>query len=479
MSIVPRKTVVLEVSDTSLRLLVASGRNIKRAASTRLEPGLVQNGAIMDQEAVAARIRQLLRESKVHARRVSLCISGLHSLTMVVHLPQLPERLVAEAVMREAGRTLPVPLEQLYLTWQAIATPDRRLQVFVVGVPRTTADAVLATTRRAGLTVRKMDIKPMALTRLAPRPTCVLLDVQPTEFDIIVMGDGIPHPIRTIPIPAEDLDTEGRLAIIRDDLIRTIDFYNSNHADNPLVADTPVHVTGSLAAEEEQLQALAREVGHPVLPLPPPLRGLAEGVGYFAGSMGMVIGQAGGRPAPASLVADMDALPEAFRPKTFSLARVVAVTGSVLLVLAIVIQATMIQQGAAAMAQESRRLETINRIVEHKRLEKLDLKRALVRVEATQEMLSSAITELNERRSSFNHDLAVASNALPEGVSVVGLSHDGEIISITIDTPLEGHALGYARTLVNSGMFEEVIVTRMSLQEDGQLRFVITIVTAD
>ncbi len=89
------------------------------------------------------RIKQLFQSQKVNTRKVILGFSGLHSLTRPATLPQLPKAMLPEAVAREARRVLPVPLDQLYLTWRTIPCPKGRIQVFIAATPRKTADSLV------------------------------------------------------------------------------------------------------------------------------------------------------------------------------------------------------------------------------------------------------------------------------------------------------------------------------------------------
>ncbi|GAI28594.1 unnamed protein product, partial [marine sediment metagenome] len=85
-----------------------------------------------------------------------------------------------------------------------------------------------------------MDLKPLLLARVVKEATAVIVDVQPTEFDIVIMGDGVPQPIRTVPLPSEELSWQEKLPMIRDELDRTIKFYNSNNPEKPLVSTIPI-----------------------------------------------------------------------------------------------------------------------------------------------------------------------------------------------------------------------------------------------
>jgi type IV pilus assembly protein PilM len=121
------KVVTLYINDNSLRLLVAKGKQVRKWATLPLEPGLVRDGVIVAETEVAAKITELLKTQGVKTKKVVAGLSGLHCLSRVIALPQLSKTLLAEAVKREAERVVPVPLEQLYISWQIIPSSEEEL----------------------------------------------------------------------------------------------------------------------------------------------------------------------------------------------------------------------------------------------------------------------------------------------------------------------------------------------------------------
>ena len=97
-----KKIVTLYVDDTSLRLMVTDGKRIKEWAESPLEPGLIEDGVIVNEAEVAAKVKQLFEVQKVKTKKVIMGVSGLRCLTRPVILPQLPKEMVDEAVKREA-----------------------------------------------------------------------------------------------------------------------------------------------------------------------------------------------------------------------------------------------------------------------------------------------------------------------------------------------------------------------------------------
>jgi Tfp pilus assembly PilM family ATPase len=155
--------------------LVSQGQHIKKWADLKLEPGLVKSSVVANEEEVAARIKLLLETQKVNTKKVSLGYSGLHSLTRPATLPQLPKAMLPEAVAREARRVLPVPLDQLYISWHTLPCPKGRVQVFIAATPRKIADSLVETLHAAGLEPRRMSIKPLLLTKAATVNTAILV----------------------------------------------------------------------------------------------------------------------------------------------------------------------------------------------------------------------------------------------------------------------------------------------------------------
>ena len=181
-----KEIVTLYIDDSCVRLLVTRGKQIKKWADLPLEPGLVKNRVVIKEAEVSNKVKQLFKVLKVRSKKVVVGVSGLNCLTRPISFPHIPGELLEEAVMREAKRTLPVPPEQLYLSWQTIPAPPGKTQVFLVAIPQKMADAMLKTLRGAGLKPYLMELKPLALARATKEATSIIVDVQPAEFDIVI-----------------------------------------------------------------------------------------------------------------------------------------------------------------------------------------------------------------------------------------------------------------------------------------------------
>ena len=108
------------------------------------------------------------------------------------------------------------------------------------------ADMIIRIINKAGCKPYLMDIKPMALARLSREATAVILDVQQKEFDIVILVNGIPQPVRTIAFPQEALSLPDKLNMVRAELSRTLEFIKNKSEEVQLKPDTVMLVSGDL-----------------------------------------------------------------------------------------------------------------------------------------------------------------------------------------------------------------------------------------
>ncbi|MFC1993190.1 pilus assembly protein PilM [Chloroflexota bacterium] len=473
-----KKIVTLYIDDASVRLLVTTGKRIKKWAELPLEPGLVKGGVVIKEAEVAAQIKQLLQVNKVKANKVIIGVSGLHCLTRPIALPQLPKAMLAEAVMREAQRVLPVPLEQFYTLWQTIPAPAGKIQVFLAAIPCKTADALLKMLHQIGLNPYLMDLKPLALARVVRETTAIIVDVQPTEFDIVIMADGVPQPIRTIPFPSEKLSRQEKLPMIRADLARTIEFYNSNNPERSLVSSVPVFVSGELADEPELRQSLEDGLGYSVLPLLSPLKCPQQiDPSQYMANIGLALKKLSGKEA-GPLVANLNVLPTTYRPKPPSLTKIVALPGAAT-VIGLLVPLTMIIQGTSdSIALTRSQLDITNQLLNQNQQERqellkniAELEEKVAEVKASPDNFSTALDSLDRQRDTFNGDLEETTNAAPSTISLINISYSENVLTIIGSTSTEAEVLSYARSLEASGRFSEIIITSIKRNEDAETNF--------
>ncbi len=471
-----KKIVTLYVDDASLRLLVVQGKRIKKWADSPLEAGLVKSNVVINEAEVAARVKQLFKTQKVRTKKVIVGLSGLHCLTRPITLPPLPRAMLDEAVAREAKRVLPVPLEQLYISWQILPASEGKLQVFIVAVPCKTADSLLKTLRQAGLKPYLMDLKPLALARVvSEEATAIIVDLQPTEFDIIIMVDGVPQLIRTVALPNETQSLGEKSLMLREELSRTLKFYSSSNPEKPLASGVSIFVSGQLADEPELRKSLSDESRFTVLPLSSPSR--------YIVNRGLVLKEQRGSGTGPSIV-NVNVLPTSYRPKPVSLVKIIALPSAIAFIGLTVLLTTFIQDASANVASVRSQLESTNNLLAQKQSKQkeltkniAELEKKLANTQASRNTFAAALGSLDKQHERINGDLQVTISALPNTISLTNISQTADKLIMQGRSPNEMEVLSYARSLEASGRFSEITIASIRRVGNDEMDFVLALKT--
>lgn len=465
-----RNITTLYISDTSIRLMVARGKRVCKIADVPLDTSLMDGDAETRQTELVDKIRYLIKTNKIRTSHVIVGLSGLHCISRPAVLPQLPDAMLEEAFLREAKRVFPIPPEQLYISWQVTSTLEGNMKAFLVAIPRHIADSLLDALNQVGLKPYLMDVKPLALARLVQEPTAIIIDVQPREFDIVIMADGIPQPIRTVPFPHETLSLAEKMVIVKDELKRTVEFYNSNNADNPIPHDAVIYVSGELADNTELYQALAQETGFRASPLVSPLKSLKQlDPSNYLINIGLALKEL---PKEAgALLPNINTLPVPYQPKQISLNKLMAVPVAAAAVGLIVVLGITIHSAGGNINTMQNEIVTTNHIIEKKQALKTELNASIesltsriAKVESDRDLYVTAFDSLTIAGEKLNADLVSTQDSLVDDLYLSGISHSGTL-SLTGSGATEEEVFTYVRNLDATGRFEEITISSLSRQE--------------
>jgi len=261
--------VTLTISATSIRLLSLKGRQVRKWASNSLSAGLVRDGLILQPKAVGAAIDALFEAAGIPRKRVIVSMDGLPFTYRILSLPRVKPALVEEAILRAMRKEIPLPLEDLYLSWQVISSRRGERDYFVLGVARNLVDALIQTLAEARIKPHIMDLKSLALGRAANRGDALIVALEPDSFEIVLVANGIPTVLRTIAPKGEWATLQDNIRQLVNELARTVRFYNISHTENPLSSTTPLLLTGELLTDPAASKLIQAEIEYPVEPVLP------------------------------------------------------------------------------------------------------------------------------------------------------------------------------------------------------------------
>jgi type IV pilus assembly protein PilM len=403
-----KKVTTLFIRDTGINLLVVKGDKIERWASMPLDPGLVNQGLIVDEAQVADKVKQLFKETGVKTDKVITALSGHDSLYRIISLPELPEAVVPEAIRREARRTIPTPLEEVYFSYQRLTSLTKgESRIFMVTFPRNLVDALVRTLRQAGVKPYIMDLAPLALCRIPNEPRAIIVNARLDHLDVIVTADRLPQVIRRLVLPGEAESLEERLPLIAEEFNRTVTFYNSGHMEKPLDTTVPVYVCGDLAEKPETWKSVIGQASYSVSPLPSPVE-LPEGLNpsEFMVNIGLALKELLVEKEGANFsIVNFNALPGAYVPARFSIMRVLVPVGAVIGIGLVVLGVVLILNGRANMGALQSQVTTAETSLARLQSEVAILNGQLTSVGAAADGLGTMLTNMERGRASIYLDL--------------------------------------------------------------------------
>jgi type IV pilus assembly protein PilM len=459
-----KRVTTLFIRDTSINLLVMKGEKVEKWASLPLDQGLVSQGLIVDEARVADMVKQIFNETGAKADKVITALSGHDSLYRIITMPELPDAVLPEAIRREAKRTIPTPLEEVYFSYQRLPSLTKgEGRIFLVTFPRNLVDTLVRTLRQAGVKPYIMDLAPLALCRIPNEPRAIIVNARLDHLDVMVLADRLPQVIRRLVLPGEAESLEERLPLIAEEFNRTVAFYNSGHMENPLDTTVPVFVCGELAEVPDSWQSVVSQAGYPVSPLPLPVE-TPEGFNSneFMVNIGLALKEllVEKEGANFSLV-NFNALPEAYVPPHFSILRVLVPVGAVIGIGLIVLGVILILNGRAQIETLSSQVTSTETSITHLQHEIATLKTQATSARAAAEELNTRLTIMERGRTNIYLDLLEIVDLAEGKVSLGSISHSGSSITVTGTAANVDNIYKYARALRESPRFSGIWVNKV------------------
>ena len=259
------KTVTtLNIEASSIRLLSVKGKQVQRWESKPLPPGLVRDTLIADPEAVASVIDDLFSSTGTSKNGVVVSLTGLRSVSRIVALPKLRRARMKEAIRWAARRELPISLDEVHLSWQAIDNRDGEVRFFLLGTPRRLIETLLQALWKAGIKPRSINLKPLVLARMVNQPEAIIIDMESESTSFLILVEGIPQVMHTMISPQEGLLLDDIIKKVIEDLSRTIMFYDNSHPEQSISFATPVFLTGEMASDPVVTELIRKSVKYSV-----------------------------------------------------------------------------------------------------------------------------------------------------------------------------------------------------------------------
>ena len=177
----PQSVVGLDIETGSIAATEVSSngsRAISRTAIAPLRPGIVNEGEVLDAEALSQELRALFAQHKL-GNAVRLGIANQRVVVRSIQLPLIEdEEEIDTAVRFRAQEQIPMPLEEAVLDHRVVSRGtgpegERQMEVLAVAARRDMIVALLGALRKAGLKPLGIDLSAFGMIRaldVAPPP---------------------------------------------------------------------------------------------------------------------------------------------------------------------------------------------------------------------------------------------------------------------------------------------------------------------
>jgi len=471
--------VALNISNGNIQVLSLKGRQVEKWGNLALTDGLVKDGLILQPQAVAEAIDSLFKSTKIPRENVIVSLAGLSFTYRFLSLPRMKPALLEEAILRAARKEISLPLDELYLSWHPLPDKGEEQEFFVLGVPRNLVDTVLQTLSSAGAEPYLMDLRPLALARVANRGDAIVVNLEPDCFDIVFIANGIPRVIHTISPRSERATLEDNIRRLADELSKTAAFYQSSQPESQLGPATPLLLTGELSAEAPASGLLQAEVEYSVESLAPPLEFPPElPVEAYTASIGLALKKT---PLKSAVKGEetrfhdinINILSGKYRKKKAKPLPAGYILLGVFLTIAVIFLYPLYQSRSRLTADNAELQTELISIDRQVNLASLIAEETALKEAAIQEILESteALNIANRsvlgNRGDYTSNIQLINGALPPGMSFTSIEIDDNRITARGEADSVFTVINYAQALEATNTFSEVRIT--VLDEDASI----------
>jgi type IV pilus assembly protein PilM len=180
----------LDIGHASLKIMQinnASGKpaRIEGYGVSRFAPGAIQNGEIINAEALATAAHQLMEKNlvgSISSKRVACSLPTSHSFSRLIKIPAMDHHDIPEAIRLEAEQYIPVPLDTLYLDYEIVQQDSQNIELLLVATSKKIVDSYLSL-------LQALDLEPVAFEPSISATSRLLKVVDSANTEPLILVD--------------------------------------------------------------------------------------------------------------------------------------------------------------------------------------------------------------------------------------------------------------------------------------------------
>jgi len=207
---------------------------------TSLPANSIVDGMIKNEAAVTNALISIKEERKLRDKAtVNVSVNGRNVMTRTLKLPIMPIDELNQAVMFEAEKYIPTPIEQLYLDYtilgEAIVDNIPQFNILLAAVPKEMVDTLCRVVEGANLKLYGVEIEPLGLYRMwhayyhdETLVNQAILNMGHTSCNLVVFQNNNIQFTRIIPIAGLQM-TEAIIQVAQKEVAVAIELKHKQH----------------------------------------------------------------------------------------------------------------------------------------------------------------------------------------------------------------------------------------------------------
>ncbi len=212
----------LDISTSSVRAVQLSVKDnayrLDRFGQMPLPLGAVQEGEVMDPQAVGTAIRHLWKQSKFRSKKVSIGIASQRVVVRLIEIPYVEPDERRKSLPLMVGDQIPMDLSETVLDFVPLeqginAEGNATTKGLLVGAAEGVVMKSIEAAEAGGLTVTDVDLTPFALVRALVRADHLgmrqeaeaVVDIGAATTSMVIHVNGVPQFVRILMMGGQDV----------------------------------------------------------------------------------------------------------------------------------------------------------------------------------------------------------------------------------------------------------------------------------
>jgi hypothetical protein len=249
----------IDLSGGMIRVLEGNPGGPMRSGEAAAPPGSITGGSVTDSGAVAKALRQLLARTEITETRALIAASdSLASFRVLSFADDAGQQEIETTVQR----LLPTDSGRMAVHRHQLGRNGGSTTIYAVAFDRAAIQALAATARLAGVEPAAVELKSISVARLAPMPSCVVLDLAVEPAEVFLIDASLPRLWHSFKAKLENGDEDvGKIAA---GLRTVLNFYKRPPSGATFGPEVPVLISGDHSLTAQAAVALEDLIGHRV-----------------------------------------------------------------------------------------------------------------------------------------------------------------------------------------------------------------------